>query len=122
MQTKINWFEIPSTNFSRAVKFYETIFDTKLRVEKFGPNDLGVFTLENGESIGGVVHGETYPPASAGVVLYLDAGPSIDQTVARIEPAGGRIQSGKMALPEGMGFIAYFFDTEGNRIGLHAMA
>lgn len=122
MQTKINWFEIPSTNFSRAVKFYETIFDTTLRVEKFGPSDLGVFTLENGESIGGVVHGETFAPSNAGVVLYLDAGPSIDQTISRIEPAGGRIQSGKMALPEGMGFIAYFFDTEGNRVGLHAMA
>ena len=122
MQTKINWFEIPSKDFSRAVKFYETIFDTKLRVEKFGDNDLGVFTLANGESIGGVVHGELYVPGENGAVLYLDAGPSIDQTLARIESAGGRIKIGKIALPQDMGYIAYFFDTEGNRMALHAMA
>ena len=122
MQTKVNCFEIPSTNFSRAVKFYETIFDTKLKVEKFSGNDLGVFSLENGESVGGVVHGENYVPGDNGAVLYLDASPSIDSVLQRIEAAGGRIKTGKVALPQEMGFIAYFFDTEGNRMALHAMA
>ncbi len=121
MHTKINWFEIPSKDFSRAVKFYEAVFDTKLRVETFGPNELGIFTVPNGDSIGGVIHGEDYVPGAGGVVLYLDAGPSIDQVLARIETAGGRIKTGKTALPQEMGFVAYFFDTEGNRMALHAM-
>ena len=30
------WFEIPAADFERAVGFYERIFDTRLRREKFG--------------------------------------------------------------------------------------
>ena len=33
MQTKINWFEIPSNDFARATRFYEALFDTTLRIE-----------------------------------------------------------------------------------------
>jgi len=33
MQTKINWFEIPSADFARATRFYETLFDPSLKIE-----------------------------------------------------------------------------------------
>jgi hypothetical protein len=122
MQTNINWFEIPSSDFARAVAFYESVFDAKLRTEQMGNSRLGVFTKDDGNSIGAVIHGERYVPGKDGPVLYMDAGPSIDGVLARIEPAGGRIQIGKTALPKGLGFIAYFTDTEGNRMALHAMA
>ncbi len=122
MQTKINWFEIPATNFERAVDFYQTVFDTKLKVEMFGPNQLGVFTGPDGTSVGGVVKGENYEPGGNGAVNYMDAGPSIDAVLGRIEAAGGAIKIGKLALPEDMGFVAYFIDTEGNRLALHSMA
>lgn len=36
------WFEIPSSNFERAVKFYEAVFQVTLRREKIG-GDLAVF-------------------------------------------------------------------------------
>ncbi|MFD2273604.1 hypothetical protein ACFS07_28025 [Undibacterium arcticum] len=55
-------------------------------------------------------------------MIYLDAGPSIDRVLARIEPAGGSIQMGKTELPRELGYIAHFIDTEGNRLALHAMA
>lgn len=122
MQTKINWFEIPATDFSRAVTFYEYIFEKKLRIEKFGSGQLGVFTNTDGESFGGVMQGEGYMPGSDGTVIYLDAGPAIDQVIARVKAAGGRIKMDKVALPDGMGFIAHFIDTEGNRLALHALA
>ena len=122
MQTKINWFEIPSTDFTRAVKFYETLFDTHLKVENFGPSTLGIFTGPDGDGLGCVIKGENYVPGPDGAVLYLDAGPAIDTVIARIEKAGGHIKIGKTELPQGMGFVAYFFDTEGNRVALHAMA
>ncbi len=31
----INWFEIPATNISRAMKFYGTILDMKLETNQF---------------------------------------------------------------------------------------
>lgn len=122
MQTKINWFEIPSTDFARAVKCYETLFDAKLKVENFGASAIGVFTGPDGDGLGCVINGENYVPGADGVVLYLDAGASIDTVIGRIEAAGCRIKAGKTELPQGMGFVAYFIDTEGNRLGLHAMA
>ena len=121
MQTKINWFEIPSIDFPRAVKFYETIFENKLKVEQFGDFPMGVFPGEDGNSIGCVVKGAPYVPNKDGTVLYLDATPGMDGVLGRIEPAGGRILMEKTALPQEMGYIAHFIDTEGNRLALHAM-
>jgi predicted enzyme related to lactoylglutathione lyase len=122
VQTTINWFEIPSTDFPRAVRFYEAVFDTKLKVEPFGSCELGIFAGANGDSVGCVIRGEGYSPSTDGAVLYLDGGASIDKVLARIEPAGGSIKLPKLALPSDMGFIAHFIDTEGNRLALHAMA
>jgi len=122
MHTKINWFEIPSTDFSRATRFYETLFDAKLKVEQTGPVKMSIFTDATGESCGCVAHSEHYLPGKDGAVIYLDATPSIDKVLARIEPAGGQIQMRKMELPGDLGFIAHFIDTEGNRLALHALA
>lgn len=121
MHTKIDWFEIPSADFARAAKFYEAVFATKLRVEGFGDTQLGVFITEGGESIGAVIDGGDYVPGTSGPVLYLEAKPSIDAVLERIEPAGGSIKMGKFALPDDMGYIAHFLDTEGNRLALHSM-
>lgn len=122
MHTKINWFEIPSSDFKRATAFYERLFDTTLKVEQTGPVKMGIFNDATGESCGCVAHSEHYLPGKDGTVIYLDAMPSIDQVIARIEPAGGTIQMGKMELPDGLGYIAHFVDTEGNRLALHALA
>lgn len=121
MQTNINWFEIPSIDFPRAVRFYETIFDSKLKVEQFGSFPMGVFPGKEGNSIGCVIQGEQYAPNPNGPVLYMDATPDMDGVLARIEKAGGRILLEKTALPQDMGYIAHFIDTEGNRLALHAM-
>lgn len=122
MQTKINWFEIPSTDFDRAVKFYETIFDSKLKVEQFGELPMGIFTAQDGDGVGCVVHGEHFVPNENGPLLYLDATPSLDAVLARVGKAGGRVLMEKMELPRNLGFIAHFIDTEGNRLALHAEA
>lgn len=43
MASVINWFEIPTADFPRAVKFYEHVFDTRLKQEDMGPLRMGVF-------------------------------------------------------------------------------
>lgn len=121
MHTKINWFEIPSADFARATKFYETLFDTSLKVDQSGPIKMSIFTDATGEACGCVAHSEQYQPSAEGPVIYLDATPSIDKILARIEPAGGKILMEKMELPDGLGFIGHFIDTEGNRLALHQM-
>ena len=46
----------------------------------------------------------------------------IDATLGRIEAAGGEVVEAKTALPGDMGFYARVRDTEGNVVGLHALA
>jgi uncharacterized protein len=54
--------------------------------------------------------------------VYLNAAPSLDAWLARVPAAGGSIAQPKVTLPDGMGVFAHIIDSEGNRVGLHAMA
>ena len=61
-------------------------------------------------------------PSPAGVVLYLNASPSLDAALSRVAEAGGEVVEPRTALPPGMGFYAKIRDSEGNVVGLHALA
>lgn len=112
------WFEIPASNFERAVTFYEAAFQVKLRREKMG-GDMAVFPEGDGV-YGAVISQEGYVPAANGAVVYLSAGVDLNPTLVRIVAAGGTVIAPKTALPPGMGHYAHFGDSEGNRIGLHS--
>lgn len=45
MQNKswTSWFEIPVTDFDRAKKFYETIFEIEIHTLDFGTLKMGLF-------------------------------------------------------------------------------
>ena len=57
-----------------------------------------------------------------GTLVYLNAGPSLDAWLARVPAAGGSVALPKVTLPDGMGCFAHIIDSEGNRVGLHALA
>jgi predicted enzyme related to lactoylglutathione lyase len=122
-QFPIDWFEIPVRNLDRAQKFYETVLATTLRREAMGPQTtLAVFGSMDA-SVGGclLAGADTPEPSVHGTLVYLNAAPSLDAVLARIDAAGGRISTPKVQLPDGMGVFAHIVDTEGNRVGLHAM-
>lgn len=122
MQTNVNWFEIATKDLTRATRFYETVFATKLRLEAFAENSLmAIFNRDDGQSIGCLTGDNWIEPSPQGTLIYLDAGPSIQAVIDRIEPAGGTIALAKMQLPKDLGYICQFIDTEGNRVALHAM-
>ena len=123
MTNAISWFEIPVIDLDRAQAFYETVLDRKLRRENLGGGTLAVFPYDN-PATGGALQAGAKGAANAGtgIRIYLDCMPSIDAVLSRIEAAGGQIVAPKSALPPGMGFIAHLRDTEGNEVGLHALA
>jgi predicted enzyme related to lactoylglutathione lyase len=116
----VTWFEIPAADLDRAAKFYSEVLGVPMKVEQLGPERLSVFPHEK-PSVGGCVSAGGQPSA-AGVVLYLNASPSLDAALNRVPAAGGEIVTPKTALPAGMGFYAKIRDTEGNVVGLHALA
>ncbi len=119
----VNWFEIPATELDRAQRFYESVLATSLRREQMGDEQLAVFPYEQ-PGAGGCLQRASHPvaPSRDGTRVYLDASPSLDAALKRTVAAGGRITTPKVALPPGMGFFAHIEDSEGNVVGLHAMA
>jgi uncharacterized protein len=119
-QHAITWFEIPVRNLERAQAFYETLLGAQLRPEEIGGQRMAVFTGAQG-GIGCLISGSDLPaPSAAGTLIYLNAGTSLDATLARVAGAGGKISTPRTALPGDMGCFAHVTDTEGNRVGLHA--
>jgi hypothetical protein len=118
VQNAINWFQIPSSDFNRAVTFYETIFGQELRKGDFMGTPTAVFAYEKPAVSGCVVKEEGATPSTAGTRIYLNADGVFDAVLLRVPKAGGKVES-VVELPQGMGRSAHIIDTEGNRVGLH---
>ncbi len=123
MSNVINWFEIPVADIDRAQAFYEKVLGRSLKREEFGGGVLAVFPYAQPATGGCLQLGEPRGAASGhGIRIYLDCMPSIDTALSRVVAAGGQVAVPKSALPGDMGFIAHVRDTEGNEVGLHALA
>ena len=118
---KVVHFEIPFDNKTRAMKFYSEMFGWKL-------TDMPEMDYVMAESIAvdknkmprepGAINGGLFqrPKEAPNTCLYVGVS-SIDQTLKRLEGAGGRVVTPKTPIP-GMGAFARVADTEGNIIGL----
>ncbi len=121
-RSAVTWFEIPTADFDRARRFYETILETTLAEHPFDKARIAVFPHE-GTGVGGCLdESSASSPSTGGTVVYLDVDGRLDATLARVESAGGLILAPKTALPPGMGSVAHIADSEGNRVGLHALS
>jgi len=119
----LNWFEIPATDIARAKTFYETIFNIRMQdmPDMMGMKMAG-FPAEmgSGKANGALAQSPMHKPSMEGVIIYLNANPDIDVVISRIEAAGGKILIPKMMISKDIGSMAFFADTEGNKIALHA--
>lgn len=115
---ELNWFEIPATNFARAVTFYNSVLDTTLREEVFMDIPNAIFMTAEGRGIGSVVQAATAIPSRDGVLLYLDATGRLDAALALVTDNGGQVVMPRMAIGP-QGWMAIISDSEGNHIGLH---
>jgi predicted enzyme related to lactoylglutathione lyase len=120
MKNAINWFALPAEDFQRAVKFYNSIFDFNLNVTKMNESDIAFFPIEQGGVGGHIVQVEKFKPSENGPILYLNGGDNLQAILDRVESAGGIIKTPKTQITPEIGYMAVFFDTEGNRIALHS--
>jgi predicted enzyme related to lactoylglutathione lyase len=120
MQDALNWFEIPVRDIERAQRFYEILLDIQMRREEMAGQQLAVFPYAEGRVGGALIAGPTVSaPSIDGNLVYLDAGKSLDATLARAGELGAKVLVSKIQLPADIGAIAHVMDSEGNRIGLH---
>jgi predicted enzyme related to lactoylglutathione lyase len=79
----VTWFEIPTSDFNRAVQFYETILDAKLRPFP-GPEPTIMFPIESGGVGGCLVYRPAQKPTADGTLVYLNVDGKLDATLKRV--------------------------------------
>ena len=121
MEHLVNWVEIPVSNMKRAVSFYGELLGLELHEMQLGPNEYALFSVKDRYNTGGLVKGDGYKPSTEGTVVYLNGGNDLSKLLGRVKKAGGKILLDKTFLSKEAGYIGYFSDTEGNKIGLHSM-
>lgn len=118
----LNWFEIPVIDMPRARHFYQVIFSIHMNESEMMGMQMAFFPYEDGsgKASGALVKSDSHKPSQEGVVVYLNANPAMDSILEKIEAEGGKIQMPKTDIGPDFGYMAFFTDTEGNKIGLHS--
>jgi predicted enzyme related to lactoylglutathione lyase len=115
----LTWFEIPTTDLDRAVKFYEQVMATELRREVFG-YPLAMFPASREGVTGALVAAPGRKPGPGGTMVYLDCAGILDAATARVAAAGGSVAIPVTEVPGGFGRFSLIVDTEGNHVSLHS--
>mgnify|MGYP000270823501 FL=1 len=121
MKNAINWFEIPVKDYERAKQFYSTVLGGEITDMHMDDMMYGVLPHDEKEGVGGaIIKSDFSVPSVAGCTVYINGGDDLQVTLSKIESAGGKVVMPKTGIGEN-GFMAQFFDTEGNKIALHSM-
>jgi uncharacterized protein len=110
----IGHIEIPVHDLNVATKFYRTAF--YWNIDDHAHDSEGKSCLFNAGDVAGALTTKG-TPSDKGVLLYIRA---IDMvaTLDMIRRSGGTVLSEKTAIPGGRGYLSYFLDPSGNRLGL----
>jgi uncharacterized protein len=121
MKSMLNWYSVPTTDFNRAVTFYNTIFAMEVKINKDpAGNDVAFFWEPAEDQLsGGITADPNMKPSPDGVRVYFNCDGKLDAVLERVEHAGGKITVPKMSIGE-HGEMAVILDSEGNTVGLHA--
>jgi predicted enzyme related to lactoylglutathione lyase len=120
MKALIAIVEIPTSNFSRAVAFYQAVLGITIEEIEMEGIRMGLFP-NDGESVSvQLVNGTDFRPSGDGTIVYLNGGKDLQKIIDKIEKNGGKIVVPKTEIGPEMGFYAMFVDTEGNKLGLYS--
>lgn len=120
MKSYISMFEIPATDISRAINFYQALLDIKIEKMDVEGMQMGILPYEGQMVHGVIIHVDGYKPSADGVTIYLNAGENLQVVLDRVEKNGGQIILPKTAHADESGFFAIFLDSEGNKMALNS--
>ena len=120
MKSYISMFEIPATEISRAIDFYQALLDIKIEKTDIEGMQMGILPYEGQMVTGVIIQADGYKPSADGVTMYLNAGENLQVVLDRVEKNGGQILVPKTAHADESGFFAIFLDSEGNKMALNS--
>ncbi len=131
---KIIWIEIPAINLARAIRFYETVFNSKLKRHLIDNKNIAVFDEKETGIKGCII--ETNGLRSVGGIkptFFVDV---MSDTISLIETHGGSIINDPVLLKQKnekgdtliggnlidrqVGYICEITDSEGNGLFLYS--
>ena len=117
----VPWFEIYVDDMDRAVKFYETVLDTKLEKLDAPMPELEMMafpmSMSSFGASGSLCRMDGVKAGGGSTIVYFGC-QDCGVEASRVEAAGGKIEKPKTSIGP-YGFMAIGIDTEGNRFGLH---
>lgn len=120
MKSYISIFEIPATDITRAINFYQSILELKIEKMEMPEMQMGILPYEEQMVTGVIIQAEGYKPSADGVTIYLNGGDNLQVILDKVEKNGGKILTPKTLHADESGYFAIFLDSEGNKIGLHS--
>jgi predicted enzyme related to lactoylglutathione lyase len=120
MKSYISMFEIPATDISRAVNFYQAILDISIETMEVEGMQMGILPYEGQMVTGVIIKADGYTPSADGVTLYLNGGDNLQIILDKVEKNNGKIVMPKTAHADGSGYFAIFLDSEGNKMALNS--
>lgn len=120
MKRLVSFFEIPCSNFSRAVKFYENVFGIEMSKFDYESEKMAFFPEEDGLSPGAISWAEDFLPSQNGVLISLNC-EDITSSLPIVEQNGGKVVIPKTKIEaDNRDYFCVFADSEGNHIGLYS--
>ena len=113
------WADIPVADMDRARKFYAAVLQTEVPLMDGANGDVALLPMEPGDMSGDLVKSDIRTPGAPGVTVYLNSNGDPEGMIERAVAAGGQVGMPVTDMGEMVGFIGFFIDSEGNRIGVH---
>ena len=101
MKKLIAFFEIPATDFHRAIDFYETVLNMKLPTCECEEEKMAFFT-EGDEFVGAVSYASDFLPSEKGVLIHFNVD-EIEPTLETILKKGGKVVIPRTKIEERVG-------------------
>lgn len=120
MKSYISMFEIPATDITRAINFYQSLLDIQIEKMDMEGMQMGILPYEGQIVTGVIIKADGYNPSADGVTMYLNAGENLQVVLDRVEKNGGEIIVPKTAHADESGYFAIFIDSEGNKLALNS--
>ena len=114
----VSWFEIPAIDLSRAVEFYQQVFELELELEVIDGHPMALFPGAEGASgcSGAIATGDSYVPSINGTRVYFNVDRA-QEVLDRAQSFGATILYPLTQVNDRV-LVAEFTDSEGNRLAI----
>lgn len=118
MSAGIVWVEIPVLDMTRAVAFYNALFQLQAEVYDDGERRSAVLWMIEGAPGLSLTQIDGFRPSADGPWIYIHSSDPLEELLARVGAAGGEVLTPLTSMGEAGSYTA-IHDTEGNTIALY---